>query len=168
MTDKIKQAYLAQSLKKRFIIIMSIIILAFVVVITPAYGTDPVIILSGWTPASSATITLTKPAVSVNVVSTTSDLKPSSVTAKIDGNAAAATLTLKGHMQEWDDGEQLQYYWVQDSKREGTISIDSPEFAEGTHNAEVTIADMVGNSQTSTSSFTVDAPPTFTPTFACG
>jgi len=162
MTDKIKQVYLAQSLKKRFLIIMSIIILAFVVTITPAYGTDPVIILSGWTPANSTTIASTKPAISANVVSTTSDLKPSSVTAKIDGNTVLAILTLKGHYQEYFDGEGYDYNWVTDSNREGTISMNSPELAEGTHNVEVTIADMGGNSQTGTSSFSVDAPPKFT------
>ncbi|MBU7005376.1 hypothetical protein [Phosphitispora fastidiosa] len=119
-----------------------------------------------WTPEKGGTVRVSNPDVSLLVRDTQDNLDKASVRAKIDGVPAAPVFQFKGHSETRTYGDSCSSWtetvWVVDSYREGTVSVPASGLADGTHTAEVSIADTKGNVMTETWSFTVGVAPKFT------
>lgn len=148
MTDKIRQTYSSISLKARFSIIVSILVIVLASSIIPAFAVNPVIVITNWRQSwPNPGLSVADPKVSCYVTDSVDNLNPASIVAKIDGQIIPAT---------------LETYPIVGLSKTGTIRFAvAPILADGIHNAEVTIVDNSGNSQTNTWGFTVAVKPQF-------
>lgn len=117
------------------------------------------------TPEKGGTVTVSNPVVTLSVKDAQDNLDKASVGAKLDGVPVTPVFEYKGHSETRTYGDSCSSWtetvWVVDSYREGTVSVPASGLEDGTHTAEVSIADTKGNMMTETWSFTVGVAPEF-------
>ena len=147
MTDKIRQTYSSISLKARLSIIISILVIILASSITPALAADPAIAIMYWRQSfPNPGLSVGDPIVQCYVTDSVANLAPASIEARIDGQRISAT---------------FDSYPLVGLSKTGTVRFKAPILADGSHTAEVKIADVNGNSLTNTWNFTVAVKPIF-------
>jgi len=157
MTERIQRVYCSLSVRMKMALISSVMILVFVSFMVSAFASGSA--FSAHKPGKTSIISVSNPEVSVYVKSSEHNLSASSVSARLNGTDVGGTFEFLGRWETDYDGNT---FYVIDSYKEGTITVNAGVLKDGANNVEVSIRDSAGNTFTESWSFTVAEAPKIT------